>query len=135
MSRTFDARNRKYGARASSATLGAPGTNPRLFRDDRIADADGAPGDHLRIDTAVGVPEASHQRLRNVEVARRRLRIDVDRRAADDSLDDPEPRVADSNGPVEQLEFVPGRPAADIEIGAETQRMDRQANHILDRKA
>src|ERR1700689_2579028 len=105
----------------------------RLFRDDRIADANGAAGDHLGIDTAVGVPEAAHQCLRNVEIARRGLWIDVDRRAADDPLDDPEPRIADGNGSVEQLEFVPGRPAADIEVGAEPQRVDREADHILDR--
>ncbi len=33
---------------------------------------------------------------------------------------------------VEQVEFVPGRPALDIEVGAEAQRMDRRADHVLD---
>ena len=34
--------------------------------------------------------------------------------------------------PVEQFEFVPGRPALDIEVGAEAQGMDRLADHVLD---
>ena len=35
---------------------------------------------------------------------------------------------------VEQIELVPGRPAFDIEIAAEAQRMDRRTDHILERR-
>ena len=54
------------GARASRAVH----TGFGRFGYDRIADADGAAGDHLGIDAAFVVAEAAHQRLRDVEVAR-----------------------------------------------------------------
>ncbi len=41
--------------------------------------------------------------------------------------------LADGEGLVEQVEFVPCRPAADIEVGAEAQRVNRLADHALDR--
>ena len=34
----------------------------------------------------------------------------------------------------EQVEFVPGRPAGDIEIAAKAQRIDRRADRGLDRR-
>ena len=40
--------------------------------------------------------------------------------------------VADRQRVVEEVEFVPGRPALDIEVGAEAKRMDRRAHHVLD---
>ena len=41
-------------------------------------------------------------------------------------------RSADRQRAVEQLEFVPGRPALDIEVGAEAQGMDGLPDHVLD---
>ena len=58
--------------------------------------------------------------------------IDIDGGAADDALDHLEPVVADRERPVEQVELMPGRPALDIEVGAEAQRMDGVADHVLD---
>ena len=46
----------------------------RFLDRDRIAGGDAAAGDHLGIDAAIGMAEAAHQRVRNVEVARRRCR-------------------------------------------------------------
>src|SRR5207244_11493461 len=100
----------------------------RCFRRDHIADADSAAGGHLGIDTAFVVAEATHHRGRDVEVARCGFRVDVDGGAAADPLHDFQPRVANGEGLAEQLEFVPCRPAADVEIGAEPERMNRQPN-------
>ena len=72
------------------------------------------------------------QRLRDREVARAGVGIDIDGGAADDALDHLEPDVADGERPVEQVELVPGRPALDIEVGAEAQRMDGVVDHALD---
>src|ERR1700754_4273875 len=33
---------------------------------------------------------------------------------------------------IEQFEFVPGRPALDIEVGAEAKGVDRRPDHVLD---
>src|SRR5439155_20285303 len=96
------------------------------------ADADSAAGGHLGIDTAFVVAEAAHHRGRDVEVARCGFRVDVDGGAAADPLHDFQPRVANGEGLAEQLEFVPCRQAADVEIGAEPERMNRQANDGFD---
>ena len=60
--------------------------------------------------------------------------IDIDGGAADDALDHLQPDVADRERLVEQVEFVPGRPALDIEVGAEPQRMHGAADQGLDRR-
>src|SRR5947209_18514674 len=104
----------------------------RLFRRDRIAGADGAARDHLGIDPAVGMAEPALQRLRDGEVALRRIRIDIDGGAADDALHDLQPDIANGERSVEQIEFVPGRPALNIKVGAEAQGMDRRTHHVLD---
>src|SRR5262249_23629671 len=104
----------------------------QLLRRDRIAGTHAAALDHLGIDPAVGMAEPALQRLRDGEVARGRIRIDIDGSAADDALYNLQPDVADRKRPVEQVEFVPRRPALDIEIGAEAQRMNRRADHVLD---
>ena len=49
----------------------------RLLRDNGIANMDVAAGDHLGIDSAIGVPQAAHQCLRYIEVTRRTFGIDV----------------------------------------------------------
>src|SRR5712675_2079401 len=95
----------------------------RLFDRNRVANADAAAGDHLGIDPAIAMAEPALQRGRDVEVAHGALWIDVDGGAADDPLDDPEPRIADGKRLAEQFELAPGRPAADIEVGAKPQRM------------
>jgi hypothetical protein len=95
---------------------------------DLIAFGNAAAGDHLGIDAAIGMAEALHQRMRDIEVARGGVGIDVDGGATFDPLHDLQARVANDQGPVEQAEFVPGRPAPDIEIGAEAQRSDRLAD-------
>ena len=104
----------------------------RRFGRDRIADANGAAGGHLGIDTAFVVAETAHHGGREVEVARRAFRVDIDRRAAGDPLDDFQPRVANGEGLAERLEFAPCRPAADVEIGTEPERMNRQADDGFD---
>ena len=83
-----------------------------LLQRDRIADRNRAARDHLGIDAAFVVAEPPHQRLRDSEVARGGVGIDVDGRAAGDPLHHFQPRGADGEGLVEQVEFVPGRPAA-----------------------
>src|SRR4051812_6457867 len=77
------------------------------------------------IDAEVAVAEGSRQRLRNGEIAEAGGRIDLRGGAADDALDDLEPgRLSDRNLPPDQIELVPSRPAAHIEIGAEAQWID-----------
>jgi hypothetical protein len=71
--------------------------------------------------------------MRDVEVAYRTFGIDIDCRATDDGLDHLQPDVTDRERSVEQFEFVPGRPAGDIQIGAEAQGMDRLADDAFDR--
>src|SRR5438105_3444074 len=104
----------------------------RLLRRDRIAGANRAARDHLGIDPAIAVAKPALQRLRDGEVALRRIRIDIDGGAADDALHDLQPDIADRQRVVDEVEFVPGRPALDIEIGAEAKGMDRRADQVLD---
>ena len=57
-----------------------------------------------------------------LEISRERgVGIDVDGGAALDPLDDLQADVADRKRPVEQVEFVPGRPARDVHVGAKAQ--------------
>src|SRR5229473_300363 len=104
-----------------------------LFGYDRIVDGNRAAGDHLGIDPTFVVAEVTHQRVRDGEVARRGFRVDVGGGAADDPLHHFQPDRANAERPVEQLGLVPCRPAADIEVGAESQGVNRLANDILDR--
>ena len=90
--------------------------------------------DHLRIDAAIRVIEGLHQGRGNREIADAGIRIDIGRRAAHDPLGHLQPRGADRDLLPDQAEFMPGRPARDIEIGAEAQRMHRHADHGLDRR-
>src|SRR5436190_22685626 len=90
----------------------------RRFRQDRIADRDAAAGDYFGIDPAIAVAEPALQRLRDGEIALCGVGIDVDGGAADNALDHLEPDIADRERVVEQVEFMPGRPALDIEVGA-----------------
>src|SRR5215216_4571147 len=74
----------------------------------------------LGIDAEVSVAEGAHQRLRNGEVADASHRIDLSGGATGDAFDDFQSGVfSDRDLPPDQIEFVPGRPAAHIEIGAE----------------
>src|SRR5882762_7599648 len=84
------------------------------------------------IDAAFVVAEVTHQRGRNVEVARGGLGVDVDGSAADDPLHHFQPDLANGERLVEQLEFVPCRPAADVQISAKAQRMNRLTDDLLD---
>src|SRR4029078_10419409 len=94
--------------------------------------SDRAAGDPLGIDPAVTVAEPALQGWRDGEVALGRIRIDIDGGAADDAFHHLQARIANGDRSVEQIEFVPGRPALDIEVGAEAKRMDRRAHHVLD---
>ena len=60
------------------------------------------------------------------------IRIDIDGGAADDAFHHLQSDIADRQRLVDEVEFVPGRPALDIEVGAEAKRMDRRAHHVLD---
>src|SRR5450432_487692 len=104
----------------------------RLFGYNRIVDGNRAAGDHLGIDPAFVVAEVTHQCMRDGEAARRGFRVDVGGGAADDPLHHFQPDRANAERPVEQLGLMPCRPAADIEVGAESQGVNRLANHILD---
>src|SRR5206468_3798117 len=77
----------------------------RLLRRDRIAGANRAARDHLGIDPAIAVAQPALQRLRDGEVALRRIRIDIDGGAADDALHDPQPDIADCQRVVDEVEF------------------------------
>ena len=69
------------------------------------------------------------------QVADAGVGIHLGRGAAHDALDDLQPRArADGDLRVEQIELMPGRPAFDIEIAAEAQRMDRRAGRLLQRR-
>src|SRR5258705_13128245 len=65
----------------------------RLLRRNRIASTNGAAGDHLGIDAAIGVAEPALQRLRDGKIARGGIRIDIDGGAADDAFHHLEPDV------------------------------------------
>ena len=74
------------------------------------------------------------QHARNRQVADAGVGIDLGRGATHDALDDLQPR----RGPIaisasEQIELMPGRPALDVEIAAEAQRIDRRARGVLQR--
>jgi len=93
----------------------------------------GAASDNFGIHAAIAVAKPAHQRVGDIEVARRAFGIDVDSRAADDPLYDLQADISDGERLVEQVEFVPGRPAADIQIGAKSQRMDLLVDDVFDR--
>src|SRR5260370_5183878 len=97
-----------------------------------IAGGNGAVGDHFGIDAAFVVAEVTAQRGRNVEVARGGRGIDINGSAADDPLHHFQPDLANGERLVEQFEFVPSRPAADVQIGAKAQRMNRLTDDLLD---
>ena len=78
--------------------------------------------------------EGSYQGRGNSEIADAGVWIDVGRGAALDPLRHLQPRLADRDLLAEQAELMPCRPALDIEVGAEAQRMHRHANHVLDRR-
>ena len=97
-----------------------------------VADGDLAAGDDLGIDAAVGVAEIVHQRARNRHVADAGVGIDLRGRATLDALDHLEPGLADREFAVEQVEFMPGRPAVDIDIAAKAQWIDRRPGRVFD---
>src|SRR5712664_195022 len=97
-----------------------------------IAGGNSAVGDHFGIDAAFVVAQVAHQRGWNVEVALGGLGVDVDGSASDDPLHHFQPGLANGECLVEQFEFVPCRPAADVQIGAKAQRMHRLTDDLLD---
>src|SRR5215471_15611216 len=115
----------------ASPTTPAPTTSTCMIsasaRDggDRVADGNRAGGDDLPIDAAIGMSEGSQQRLRNDEIANAAARLDVRCCATNDAFDDLELNtVADGDHAIQKLELVPGGPACDIEIRAESQGID-----------
>src|SRR5262245_63249942 len=77
--------------------------------------------------------EASHQSVRNREITHAGVGIDVRRRTAHDSLDDPEPRMLTDHDLLPgEIELAPSRPATHVDIAAEAQRMDGCADYALD---
>ena len=105
------------GVEGRTAVSRLPGRFRKRF--DFIVDPDRAAGDDFRINPTIAMPQRSHQRARNVEIACRGLRVDVGGGASDDALDHLEADVADRERMVEKVEFAPGRPAANIKVGAE----------------
>src|SRR4051812_34340522 len=88
----------------------------------------------LAVDAEITVAEGAHHRLWDGEVTHAGGRIDLGGGAADDALDDLEPcAFTDRNLPPDQIELVPSRPAARIEIGAEAQWIDPRAEHGFQR--
>src|SRR5450756_3191365 len=78
--------------------------------------------------------EIIHERARNGHVANTGVGIDLGGRATLDALDRFEPGAADRNFAIEQAELMPGRPAADIDIAAKTQGIDRRSRRGLHRR-
>ena len=76
--------------------------------------------------------KTAHQFVHDVEVAFGCFGVDVDGGAAGDPLHHFQPDLADGEDLAEQFELAPGRPAADVQVGAEAQRMNRQADDVLD---
>src|SRR5258705_3812470 len=76
--------------------------------------------------------EPARQRLRNREIARGSVGIDVHRRAAGDPLHRLEPDLADRERLVDEIELMPGWPTLDIKVGAEAQGMNGVVDQVLD---
>ena len=101
---------------------------------DLIPRRDLATLDRLGINPAIAVAEIAHQRFRDIQVAEPGVGIDVGRGTADDALDDFEAHVAaDREFLADEVELAKGLPALDIDIAAKAQRIDRRADHVLDR--
>src|ERR1700692_982935 len=66
-----------FGKRRYRAAGSTP-TSCRRADPHVIAGGNGAAGDHLGVDAAVGVTETAHQRRRDIEVANGGFRIDID---------------------------------------------------------
>ena len=104
----------------------------RLLRHNSITHRDAAAFGHFGVDPAIGMAEPALQGVRNRQVALRGIRVDVDGGTADNSLHNLESDIRDHKRAVEQVELVPGRPALDIEVGAEAQGVDGLPDHVLD---
>ena len=122
------------GASAGVRRLIRTAASDSLLPSRAVAGRDRSVRDHLGIDAAVGVAIGVHQRP---GIARSRMPgvgIDLGRGAAHDPLDDLQPRRrADRDFRPEQIELMPGRPALDVDIAAEAQRMHRRAGGVLQR--
>src|SRR5262249_18649707 len=100
-----------------------------------IADRDLAAVHHLAVDTAVGMTEAAHERIRYRQVAHASDGIDVGCGATHDALHDLEPcGCTDCDLLAEEVELLPCRPTSDVYIAAEPQRMNRRPDRGLDRR-
>src|SRR6266568_407939 len=118
-----------YASRSRKAN---PPYGSSLFHRDRITNTNLTISDHLGIDAAIHMAEVARERGRDFEVALGGLGIDVDGRAADDALDHLQPGLTDRECLADQVELGPGRPALDVEIGAEAQGMHGAPEHGLD---
>src|ERR1041385_2438203 len=88
--------------------------------------------DHLGVNAAIGMAEIPHQRIGDLEIADAGVRIDIGGGATHDAFDDLEPRaLPDRNLAAEKIKLGPRRPALDIHVGAEAQRIDRHAENRL----
>ena len=73
----------------------------------------------------------SHHRAAEIVRSRPVSRIDVDRRAAHDPLDDLQPRASPTASVLPtSSNSLPRRPAGDVEIAAKAQRIDRLADDV-----
>src|SRR5664279_3757800 len=97
----------------------------------RVPNCDLAGANDFGIDPAVGMAEIVHERARYGHVADASVGIDLGGRAALDAFDHFEPGAADRQFAAEQLELMPGRPSANIDIAAEAQGLHGSARRGL----
>src|SRR5215467_1119873 len=82
---------------------------------DVVALLDLAAFNDFGINAAIAVAEVACERLRNFEVAKAGVGIDIGRRAARDALDNFQPRAAaDTEFFADEIKLAPGRPVRDI---------------------
>src|SRR5262249_18547848 len=79
----------------------------RVFHRNLVAHCNLAAGNHLGIDAAFVVAELAHQRLRNLEVARGSVRIDIGGGATGNPLDHLQSRLADGESLTDKVGLVP----------------------------
>src|SRR6516164_11457056 len=119
-------------SRANGSARSAALHHQRRFQGDAVADGNVAGRDHLGIDAAFVMTEAAHQRLRDLEIARSAVGIDVDGGATGDPLDHLQSRFANCERAADQIGLLPRRPTLKIEVGAEAERVDGAADQGFD---
>ena len=93
-----------------------------------LADPDRAAGEDRRVDAAIRMTIGLGDGSRNLQVAASRGRIDIRRSATPNSALDLEPKaIRAGQNPTEQVEFREWGETLEVDIAAESQRIDTDA--------